>query len=81
MQEFKIGDLVVLTLDSPGKVGITYGLNKLKGQKFRINGYKSLTGAVQTNRHAYYTLKGCVTKYGIPYAITPDWIKHAEDKS
>ena len=75
MFEFKVGDLVLLTLGSGGFVGMTQGLLKYKGRKFRIKSVHHVQGQTKTNCGIYYELKGCVTEYGIPYAITPDWIR------
>ena len=36
MRDYRAGELVVLTLDSPGPVGITEGLKRHQGKVFRI---------------------------------------------
>ena len=59
MKEYNIGDLVLLTLDSPGPVGITEGLSQYKERKFRISKVKTI---IPKNKSA-------------PYAITQDWIQ------
>ena len=76
MREFHIGQLVVLTLDSPGTVGITDGLREFKDKIFPVASYKTVMPDHKkpSTRCSYYTLKGVETKYGIPYAITEDWI-------
>ena len=74
MREFKTGDLVLLTLSSPGTVGITRGLLEYKDRKFRVEKVKELKAGTATNRSVYYELSGCVSKYGVPYAVTGDWI-------
>lgn len=79
VSSFRVGQEVYLTLDSIGPVGITEGMRKYRGRKFRISNYKSLTGEAATNRHCYYELEGCVSKYGVPYSITPDWIVPARE--
>lgn len=76
MTEYKIGDPVLLTLDSPGPVGITDGLKRYQDMRFRISRIKSFAGNGGTNtRGTYYELKGCVSDEGIPYAVTEDWIR------
>lgn len=75
MFEFKVGDLVLLTFESGGFVGMTQGLLKYKGRKFRIKSVHHVQGQSKTNCGIYYELKGCVTEYGIPYAIMPYWIR------
>ena len=69
MIEYKKGDLVLLTLASPGTVGITTGLMKFKDRKFRISRVRTV------RHHVYYELNGCVSGEGIPYAVTADWIQ------
>lgn len=77
MKEYNIGDLVLLTLDSPGEVGITKGLADYKERKFRISKVKTIIPKNKSagSRATYYELKGCVSEAGIPYAITQDWIQ------
>ena len=75
MRDLQVGDPVLLTLDSPGKVGITMGMWKYKDRRFRICKVKKLFGGGATNVGTYYELKGCVSKHGIPYSITPDWVR------
>ena len=69
MREYKTGDLVLLTLSSPGTVGITRGLLEYKDRKFRVSKVKTLGNQI------YYELKGLTSKYGVPYAVTGDWIQ------
>ena len=77
MNELKIGDPVLLTLDSPGAVGITAGLKRYKDRRFRISKIvrvipvNKLTGC----RGCYYELEGCVSPKGVPYGITSDWMR------
>lgn len=77
MKEYNIGDLVLLTLDSPGEVGITKGLEDYKERKFRISKVKTIIPKNKSagSRAIYYELKGCVSEAGIPYAIAEDWIQ------
>lgn len=76
MRSYQTGDLVLLTLDSPGAVGITHGLKQLKDRKFRINKIVAInpSGKNPGCRGFYFELKGCESERGIPYAITEDWI-------
>ena len=69
MKELELGNLVLLTLDSPGKVGVTQGMLKYRGWKFRISRIKKL------KLGTYYELGGCESKYGVPYTITRDWVR------
>ena len=76
MKEYNIGDLVLLTLDSPGEVGIVPGLADYKERKFRISKVKTIIPKNKSagSRATYYELTGCESEKGIPYAITEDWI-------
>ena len=74
MRDYKVGELVLLTL-GVGYVGITPDLLKYKDRKFRIQSVHFVQGQSKTNFGVYYELKGCVTKYGVPYAILPSWIQ------
>lgn len=76
MREFHIGQLVILTLDAPGTVGITDGLRAYKDRVFRVASYKMVAPSTKASgcRGIYYTLAGCESKYGVPYAIDGDWI-------
>lgn len=75
MSEFKVGDPVLLTLDSPGPVGITEGLKHYQDMRFRISRIKSFAGDGRSQtRGVYYELKGCVSEHGVPYGVTIDWI-------
>lgn len=76
MREFKAGELVLLTLDSPGPVEITPGLRRYKDRKFRIKKVVSLRLSTSTMWYGtYYELAGCVSRAGVPYAVTGDWIR------
>lgn len=76
MREFNIGDTVMLTLDAPGTVGITEGLREYKDRIFRITKRKMVAPKTKTAgcRCIYFELGGCESKYGVPYAVTEDWI-------
>ena len=74
INSFRVGQKVYLTLDSPGKVGITPGIRPYKDGQFRISKMKALRGVGVTNVKVYYELKGCVSKHGIPYSVTADWM-------
>lgn len=75
MFDMKMGDLVLLTLEPGNRNGITRGLREYEGRKFRISKVRTLKGQSMANRGTYYELKGCVSKEGIPYAISPMWIQ------
>ena len=75
MFEFNVGDLVLLTFDTGGYIGITRNMLKYKDRKFRVSRVKHLKGQSAANRGMYYELKGCVSKHDIPYAIMPSWIQ------
>ena len=75
MKEYNIGDLVLLTLDSPGPVGITEGLSQYKERKFRISKVKTIIPKNKSagSRATYYELKGCVSEAGIDFADKEVW--------
>ena len=74
MSEFKVGDPVLLTLDSPGDLGITNGLKRYKDRRFRISRVGTI--APKTGSPCiYYELDGCVSEKGVPYSVTEDWIQ------
>lgn len=76
MSEFKVGDPVLLTLDSPGPVRITEGLKHYQDMRFRISRIKSFPGDGRSQtRGTYYELKGCVSEQGVPYGVTEDWFE------
>ena len=77
MNELKVGDPVLLTLDSLGAVGITEGLKRYKDRRFRIS---KIVRVIPVNklpgcRGCYYELEGCVSPKGVPYGITSDWMR------
>ena len=77
MRELKVGDPVLLTLNSPGAVGITEGLKRYKDRRFRIS---RIIRVIPVNklpgcRGCYYELEGCVSPKGVPYGITSDWMQ------
>jgi len=75
MSEFKVGDPVLLTLDSPGDLGITNGLKRYKDRRFRISRVRTIQGGKAVTRGTYYELKGCVSEQGVPYGVTEDWFE------
>lgn len=79
MRDYKVGELVTLTLDSPGSVGITEGLKRHQGKVFRIKKTIGLRISESGWYEPYYELVGCVSEAGKPYAITQDWIKPIRD--
>ena len=79
MSIYSSGDFVVLTLDIPGKVGITEGLKRYRGKVFRISKVISAPAAARASTHPeYYELEGVVSEKGKPYGVTGDWIRRVE---
>lgn len=79
MRELKVGDPVLLTLNSAGKVGITDGMLKYKDRRFRISRVVRLGTGMGYMRDEYFELEGCVSDKGVPYGITPDWLMPIRD--
>ena len=77
MNELKVGDPVLLTLDSPGAVGITAGLKRYKDRRFRISRIVRVSpdNKLSGCRGYYCELEGCVSDKGIPYGVALDWIR------
>ena len=77
MRILQVGDPVLLTLDSPGDLGITDGLKRYKDRRFRISRVGTIAPKTGSPwyRGIYYELDGCVSEKGVPYAITEDWIQ------
>ena len=76
MHEYKVGDLVLLTMSSPGTVGIVYGMMKYQGRKFRVSKVVKLSpNGKYNNFGTYYELRGCTSDHGVAYAITGDWMQ------
>lgn len=73
----KEGDRVLLTLRTPGPLGITEGMWKYQDKEFIVSRIKTITpdgkhrGGVET----YYELDGCVSDKGMPYAVTYDMFR------
>ena len=77
MSEFKIGDTVLLTLDSPGPVGITDEMKQFEGKIYKVS--KVRYSPTRMTRFAYtYELDGCVSSKGVPFTFTSDWIRRVE---
>lgn len=77
MREFHTGQLVVLTLDSPGPVGITDEMRQYKGEIHKVS--KVRYSPTRMTRLAYtYELDGCVSSKGVPFTFTSDWIRRVE---
>ena len=74
MREIKVGDPVLLHLESPGSVGITEGLLRYKDRRFRVCRIKHF-GGTGVLKGEYYELDGCVSEHGVPYGVTGDWIE------
>ena len=72
MKLLEVGDSVLLTLRTPGPVGITEGMRKYQDRQFEVSKVKTITQRGQFL--TYYELKGCVSEYGIPYAVTYDML-------
>jgi len=77
MNKFKVGDIVQLTLDSPGTVGIVDGLRAHKDKEFIVSRFVLITPPNKKpgSYGFYYELAGCVSRKGVPYGITEDWLK------
>lgn len=73
--DLEVGTLVLLTFDTSGSIGVTKGMTKYDGRKFRISKVRKLIGQTMANRGVYYELKGCESEHGIPYAISPLWVQ------
>ena len=69
------GDEVMLRLDPNPltSLGITPGMRKWDECVFRISKIK-YSNHPSINGPVYFELEGCVSEYGIPYAVTRDWI-------
>lgn len=76
----KVGDLVLLHLNSPGSVGITPGLKKYKGKEFKIRRRRDVNVQSKSGTYIhYYELDGCVSDAGVPFGVTEDWITSLEE--
>ena len=79
MSIYSSGDFVVLTLDSPGKVGITEGLKRYRGKVFRISKVVPAPAEARASMYPeHYELDGVVSEKGKPYGVTGDWIRKVE---
>ena len=79
MSIYSSGDFVVLTLDSPGKVGIEPGMLKYKDKVFRISKVVPALAEARASMYPeYYELEGVVSEKGKPYGVTGDWIRRVE---
>ena len=74
MSKFMQGDFVVLTFDSPGKVGIEKGMLQYKDKIFRVSKVRPAPVRATTYSETY-ELDGVVSRMGVPYTITGDWIQ------
>lgn len=71
------GDRVLLTLRTPGPLGITEGMWKYQDKEFTISRIKSITpdGKHRGGIETYYELDGFVSDKGRPYAVTYDMFR------
>ena len=77
MREFNVGDLVAVTFDAPGDVGITDEMIQFKGRIYKVS--KVRCSPTRMTRYAYtYQLDGCVSSKGVPFTFTSDWIRRVE---
>lgn len=69
-----VGQRIVLDLT---RVTVPGDLKAFSGKKFNVSAVKWV--GAPNNRdnfksyQCYYELEGCVSKYGVPWAIHPDW--------
>ena len=77
MSDYHVGDLVVLTFGSPGKVGITKGMLQYKDKMFRVSKVRPAPVRATTYSETY-ELEGVVSRMGVPYTITGDWMRKVE---
>lgn len=73
MKDIKKGDLVAVTFDAPGDVGITDEMKQFEGGIYKVS--KVRYSPTRMTRFAYtYELDGCVSSKGVPFTFTRDWI-------
>ena len=77
MSNIKVGDVVRVTYDASGDVGITDEMRQYKGNTYK--GTKVKYSPTRMTRLAYtYELDGCVSSKGVPFTFTGDWIRRVE---
>ena len=71
------GDRVLLTLRTPGPLGITEGMLKYQDQEFTVSRIKTIMpeGKHRGGIETYYELDGFVSDKGRPYAVTYDMFR------
>ena len=74
MKGYEVGDLVLVTFDSPGKVGIEKGMLQYKDKIFRVSKVRPAPVRATTYSETY-ELEGVVSRMGVPYTITRDWMQ------
>ena len=79
MSKFNLGDLVILSFNSPGKVGIEKGMLQYKDKIFRVSKVRPAPVRATTYSETY-ELEGVVSRMGVPYAITGDWIRSVREE-
>ena len=68
------GTSVILRLPESRADMIPPGLRQYDGWVFKVSRIVPIRGASGTAGDKYYELQGCVSKYGVPYGIAPNWI-------
>ena len=77
MSNIKVGDVVRVTYDASGDVGITDEMRQYKGNTYKVTKVKY--SPTRMTRLAYtYELDGCVSSKGVPFTFTIDWIRRVE---
>lgn len=81
MIRIRVGDKVLLTLRTPGPVGITSGMWRYQDKEFIVSRIKSIVpdGKHRGGIETYYELDGCVSDKGLPYAVTYDMFRLMEE--
>ena len=66
---YNVGDAVMLLFGPPtSRVGVTPELAKMEERVFYVSRIRTL------HNHTLYELEGCVSKMGVPFTVTADWL-------
>jgi len=66
---FEVGDPVMLLFGPlTARIGVTPELSRMEERIFYISRIRTL------HNHSLYELEGCVSKRGVPFTITQDWL-------
>ena len=66
---FEVGDPVMLLFGPlTARIGVTPELSRMEERIFYISRIRTL------HNHTLYELDGCVSKKGVPFTITADWM-------